>query len=102
MPINDYKCDMCGHVNEYLVFPSDTDTMRQCEECDYEIDLSMQEPIPAAVAFKIKGLRASNGYGLKFQDSYGVNKVDGRETGYSFTGKGGMTDHNQGQERKVS
>ncbi len=104
MPINDYECRECGLLNEFLTFPSDTpeDLIRECEECGERIDLNEEEPTPSAAAFKIKGLRAANGYGLKFMDTYGTSKTDGHESGYSFTGKGGTADHNQGQERKAA
>ena len=100
MPIFEYECPNCKFHNEFLFFDSDKIRYRKCELCDTMIDL-WGKKVPCATSFKIKGLRAANGYGLKFQDSYGVNKVDGAENGYSFTGKDGKCiDHNQGSQNR--
>ena len=102
MPIFDYECPTCGHVNEFLVFDTDEYQDRPCENCACPIWLERDKKLPGAPSFKIKGLRAANGYGLKFQDSYGVSKTDGHESGYSFTSnKAETSDYNQGQQRKV-
>ena len=101
MPIFDFKCMHCGATNEVLMFGTKKDPMiKKCEACGEQMPLD--DKLPGAASFKIKGLRAANGYGLKFQDSYGVSKTDGHESGYSFTSnKGEVVDHNQGQDRKV-
>lgn len=101
MPIYDYKCMHCEGVFEVLMFGTKKDPkLKKCPHCHEYAPLDNQ--VPGAPSFKIKGMRAANGYGVKSVDTYGVNKVDGRETGYSFTSnKGETTDHNQGQKRKV-
>ena len=100
MPIFEYECPNCKFHNEFLFFDSDKIRYRKCNMCDAAIDLR-DHTLPGASCIKIKGLRAANGYGLKFQDSYGVNKVDGSENGYSFTGKDGKcVDHNQGDQNR--
>lgn len=88
MPLFDYRCDRCGYQEEILVDHSDRPVM--CPECAREL----MTKTPPAVSFKIKGLRASNGYGLKFEDTYGKSPVNGKETGCSFTSnRGGTVDH---------
>ena len=72
--------------------------MVKCPHCDEQTPLNENDRSPGAPSFKIKGMRAANGYGLKSIDTYGVNKETGKETGYSFTSnKAETTDHNQGQ-----
>lgn len=102
MPIFDYKCPNCGFINELLIVSKDRQPRGcQCVACKALINTEPGNRLPGAPSFKIKGLRAANGYGLKFVDSYGKSKTDGHESGYSFTSnKAETTDHNQGQERK--
>ncbi len=99
MPIFDYECPKCGTVNEMLITATDRQPRgMQCSACKALIDTSPAKRLPGAAAFKIKGMRAANGYGLKSIDTYGVDGVTGEESGYSFTGKGGTTDHNLKRE----
>lgn len=81
MPLYQYQCANCGLEQERLVFASDS-TGPMCEQCATQLTDEMK--LPTSASFKIKGLRASNGYGLKFQDTPGRSKVDDFETGYSF------------------
>ena len=102
MPIFDFKCSACGCINEVLILAEDAGSrIMECPECKHYIEYILGDNLPGAPSFKIKGLRAANGYGLKFQDSYGKSKTDGHESGYSYTSKAGTVDHNQGQDRKV-
>jgi len=102
MPLFDYQCPKCKFINEVLVI-KEQPRMAWCKLCDTPINTRVAKGrIPGAPSFKIKGMRAANGYGLKFMDTYGKSKTDGHESGYSFTSnKGTVVDHNQGQERKV-
>lgn len=104
MPIFEYECPNCGTSIDVLIIENSNKNPKilPCKNCGCYIDLINSKPLPGAPSFKIKGLRAANGYGLKFQDTYGVSKTDGHESGYSFTSnKAETSDHNQGQERKA-
>lgn len=104
MPIFDIICPACQTmIKDKIIFPNDAESDRifECPECKHYIDPVFSDKAPGAPSFKIKGLRAANGYGLKFMDTYGKSKIDDHESGYSYTSKAGTVDHNQGQERKV-
>jgi putative FmdB family regulatory protein len=91
MPLFDYECTSCGHVQELLV-PSNLDTDIPCSKCG-----AQSKKLPSVASFKIKGLRAANGYGLKFMDTPGKDAKTQEESGYSYTStKGNTIDHNQG------
>lgn len=97
MPIFEYECPECKTKFDVLLFGTHKDPgMKKCVGCGQYIILSEENRLPGAPSFKIKGMRAANGYGLKSIDTYGVDQVSGKESGYSFTGKGGTRDHNQG------
>ncbi len=103
MPLLDYQCPDCDTINEVLLIGESRKNPKiiKCKGCNTLIDLALGKLLPGSPSFKIKGMRAANGYGLKFQDTYGKSKTDGHESGYSFTSnKGVVVDHNQGQGRK--
>lgn len=103
MPIFDFVCMHCGSTNEVLLIGDSEKNpkIKVCETCGEHMPLDRK--LPGAPSFRVKGLRAANGYGLKFTDSYGKSNTDGHESGYSYTSnKAETVDHNQGQkERKV-
>ena len=100
MPIFDYKCSNCDTIFDVILFGTKKDPgLKKCPGCGMYTVLSEKNRLIGAPSFKIKGMRATNGYGLKSVDTYGVNPVTGKESGYSFTSnKAGTADHNQGQE----
>jgi hypothetical protein len=66
-----------------------------CPKCNPALRVYMTK-LPSTVNFKMKGYRASSGYGAKFVDTY-RSTYDGVEDGYSFTSNRGVTtEHNQG------
>lgn len=92
MPLYDYQCPACGERAEYLV--PDAEHKVHCFSPDCRGKDILMVRLIAAPSFKIKGSRASNGYGLKFEDTYGKSPVTGKETGCSFTSnRGGTIDH---------
>lgn len=103
MPIFDYQCSNCGTVFDVLLFGTKKDPqMHQCSNCDQYTILSEENRlgITGAPSFKIKGMRAANGYGLKSIDTYGVDQITGKESGYSFTSNKAQTeDHNLGEDK---
>ena len=72
--------------------------VERCPNCGEHIVVTEEyKVIDGAPSFKIKGMRAANGYGLKFIDTPGVDKITGKETGHSFTSnRAQTTDNNQG------
>jgi len=59
MPIYDFKCKECGHVQEQLVLSEDD--IPKCMECGHDM-----ERIMAASNFILKGRNwAKDNYGLK-------------------------------------
>ena len=90
MPLFDYRCPDCDYKAEYLV--PDTESPVSCPDC-----CTLMLKLPPTCSFKIKGLRAANGYGLKFMDTYGKSPVTDKETGATFNSNRGMVvDHNFG------
>lgn len=51
MPCYDYKCDMCGHVEEFVVTSEERDNPRACRYCEQKV-MVRQFPVEA-----IKGLQ---------------------------------------------
>lgn len=95
MPLFEYKCERCGHQEELLVLGREGEEV-MCPKCPKALHVYM-EKVPSSCSFKIKGLRAANGYGLKSIDTYGKSPVTDKETGCSFTSnRGGTVDHKQG------
>jgi putative FmdB family regulatory protein len=94
MPIYEYHCSCCNNFFEALV--GLTDISQPCPSCG-----KTSRKIPSVSSFKIKGLRAANGYGLKFLDSYGKDR-NGEEVGYSFHSNKSDTivDHNMGPKKE--
>ena len=81
MPIYEYTCNQCNHTFERLIITdADREAMVVCPNCE-ESDAHQNTNAPS---FKIKGLRAANGYGLKFVDTPGKDVVTGDEHGHSF------------------
>lgn len=90
MPLYDFRCPNCQRVGERLV--RDANVQVTCLWCD---EHPVMERLLSAPSFKIKGLRAANGYGLKFMDTYGKSPVNGKETGCTFnSNRGSVVDHN--------
>jgi len=77
MPLYDYKCGSCGETFEGLYKFKDDVPCRKCG--------AMTKKLPTVASFKITGLRAANGYGLKYIDSPGCNPVTGETSGHSFS-----------------
>lgn len=89
MPLFDYRCPTCDHQEEVLVLNPEPVYCKVCH--------CLMGKLPSSCSFKIKGLRAANGYGLKSIDTYGKSPVTDKETGCSFTSnRGGTVDHKQG------
>jgi putative FmdB family regulatory protein len=85
MPLYDYNCPACKHTFEGLhKYEEDI----PCEKCGAQTIKGVGHP-----CFKIVGLRAANGYGLKYIDTPG--RIEGELShGYSFTSnKGGTNEH---------
>ena len=86
MPLFDYQCPNCGSIREYLV-------VRESDQA-YCCGDTVCVKLPGAASFKIKGARAANSYGLKYEDTYGCSPVTGEETGCSFSSnRGGTIEH---------
>ena len=86
MPLFDYQCPNCGSIREYLV-------VRESDQA-YCCGGTVCVKLPGAASFKIKGARAANSYGLKYEDTYGCSPVTGEETGCSFSSnRGGTIEH---------
>jgi len=96
MPIFNFKCMHCEGVFDVIMFGTSKDPLiKKCPHCGEYTPLDHK--VPGAPSFKIKGMRAANGYGLKSIDTYGVDQITGKESGYSFTSNKAQTsDHNQG------
>jgi putative FmdB family regulatory protein len=94
MPLYDFRCPRCRHEEERLV--RDSEVQIECPQCLATDDLGISmDKLIAAPSFQIKGLRAANGYGLKFMDTYGKSPVNGKETGCTFnSNRGSVVDHN--------
>ena len=99
MPIFNYVCIHCGKVFDVLIMKSTSDPLiKKCPHCGEYAPLDNK--VPGSPSFKIKGMRAANGYGLKSIDTYGVDQVTGKESGYSFTSNKAQTsDHNLGEDK---
>jgi len=90
MPMFDYVCENCG-TKDRDALVHDANEVYRCRLC-----WSPMKKLPSAVSFKMKGLRAANGYGSAFIDTPGTSR-DGQETGFSFSSnRGGTIDHNLG------
>lgn len=93
MPIFDYECPVCKETSEYLVPDSDYQVHCFNPKCP-GVDVIMTR-LPGAPSFKIKGARATNSYGVKFEDTYGKSPVNDKETGCAFVSNRGFTaEHN--------
>ena len=57
MPLFDYKCPWCDHIDRDVLEPAET-LWRWCKSCHEEY----MERMPSAPAFSIKGYSAANGY----------------------------------------
>jgi len=86
MPIFTFECEICGVAMEELC---DADAVITCPSCNATMNKLMGAP-----SFRMTGLRAANGYGLKSIDTYGQCQVTGIESGYSYTDKRGTKDYN--------
>ena len=96
MPIFDYQCPHCKCTSEYLVPNSEYRVHCFNPSCIKEFGVTACFKLPSNPSIKIKGARAANGYGLKFEDSYGRSPVNDTETGCSFSSNRGgpVLDHN--------
>lgn len=91
MPIYDFQCPKCGNTAEYLVVGFEDKVHCFQPECIQKNGDTLCIKLPGAPSVKIKGPRAANGYGLKYEDTYGKSPVNGKETGCSFTSNRGFT-----------
>jgi len=80
MPLYDYECGSCKNVFEGLYKFNEA---VPCNKCG-----AMTTKLPTVASFKITGLRAANGYGLRYIDSPGRNPVTGETSGHSFSSSG--------------
>jgi putative FmdB family regulatory protein len=80
MPLFDYECTSCQEVSEQM--QSGDCEVSVCSKCG-----ASARKLPSCASIKIKGLRAANGYGLKFIDTPGKSKITGEESGYSYNGQ---------------
>ena len=76
MPIYEYECNHCGHVQELITKSAcNTRAYMMCEECG-----GACSKVPSAANFRVTGFNAKNGYNLPNYDdvidSYGKAKKE--------------------------
>lgn len=54
-PVYDYKCSVCGHVEEHFVKQSERDKVFYCEECNHQMDRQMGGVRAAGIRIKDGG-----------------------------------------------
>lgn len=92
MPIYEYHCENCNNTFERIRSVQYSDVPSPCPFCQNQEAHKM----PTSASFKIKGFRASNGYGGKFIDTPGTISHTDDSTGQSFhSNKGGSHDKNK-------
>lgn len=77
MPLYQYECTSCDENFESL---ADYHDDLPCPECG-----AMTRKMPTCASFKIRGFRASNGYGAKFIDTPGKCPDTNDDIGHSFS-----------------